>query len=72
MNNNTETHQSSINTVDARFYELIDRLQACMQKKYPERGTWDEDTYNDIAYQWMGKEYELEKRVKELEQKWGC
>ncbi len=70
MNYNTESHQLNSTTVNSRYYELIDRLQACMQKKYPERGIWDEDTYSDIAYQWMGKEYELEKRVKELEQKW--
>lgn len=71
MNNNTDTHQLNMTTVNSRYYELIDRLQACMQKKYPERGVWDEETYYDITFQWLGKESELEKRVKELEQKWG-
>jgi hypothetical protein len=71
MNSNTETQQTNTRVVKGSFYSLIDRLQICMQKKYPERGIWDEDTYYDIAFQWMGKEYELEKRVKELEKKWG-
>jgi len=57
--------------VSGNFYLLIDRLQACMHKKNPERGIWDNDTYYDIAFQWMGKNKELLERVLKLEKECG-
>ena len=57
--------------VSGSFYSLIDRLQACMRKKNPERGIWDNETYYDIAFQWMGKDKELLERVLKLEKECG-
>ncbi len=57
--------------VSGSFYSLIDRLQACMQKKNPERGIWSNDVYYDIAFQWMGKDKELLERVLKLEKECG-
>jgi hypothetical protein len=48
------------------FYKLIDRLQKHSEWKYPER-VWTNDTYYSIAFQWIGKEKELEERVIKLE-----
>ncbi len=49
------------------FYSLIDRLQKCSELKFPER-KWHNDTYYSIAFEWMGKNKELKKRVLKLEQ----
>lgn len=48
------------------FYGLIDRLQECSETKYPNR-TWSADTYYSIAFEWLGKDDELQKRVEKLE-----
>jgi len=48
------------------LYSLVNRLQKHSEWKYPNR-EWTVDTYYDIAFQWMGKEKELEKRVLKLE-----
>lgn len=52
--------------VSGSFYSLIDRLQKYSEWKYPER-KWTNDTYYGIAFQWVGKEKELEERVVKLE-----
>lgn len=52
--------------VSDNFYSLIDRLQKHSEWKYPER-TWTNDSYYAIAFQWKGKEKELEERVLKLE-----
>ena len=69
--NTEETTNSDLGAVSGSFYSLINRLQACMQKKNPERGIWDNDTYYDIAFQWMGKDKELLERVLKLENECG-
>ena len=56
-----------ISGVSGSFYSLIDRLQAHIEWKYPNR-KWNNDAYYGIAFQWMGKEKELEKRVLKLEE----
>ncbi len=48
------------------FYSLIDRLQKHSEWKYPNR-KWTGDTYYEVAFQWMGKEKELEERILKLE-----
>lgn len=48
------------------FYALIDRLQKHSEWKYPER-EWTNEIYYEIAFQWMGREAELEERVIKLE-----
>lgn len=48
------------------FYSLMDRLQKHSEWKYPER-KWTNDVYYGIAFQWMGKEQQLEQRVLMLE-----
>lgn len=56
-----------ISGVSDSFYSLIDRLQVHSEWKYPNR-KWNKDAYYGIAFQWMGKEKELEERVLELEE----
>ena len=56
-----------ISGVSGSFYSLIDRLQAHSEWKYPNR-KWNNDVYYGIAFQWMGKEKELEQRVLKLEE----
>lgn len=48
------------------FYSLIDRLQKHSEWKYSER-KWTNDFYHECAFQWKGKEKELEERVLKLE-----
>jgi hypothetical protein len=48
--------------VSGHLYGLIDRLQKCSEWKYPER-EWTNDFYYGCAFEWMGKEDELEQRV---------
>ena len=48
------------------FCELIDRLKAASEEKYPER-IWNIEFYNNMLFLWTGKEIELEKRVIKLE-----
>ena len=48
------------------FYDLIDRLQAVSTINHPER-PWSNDTYYTIAFQWIGKEDDLKRRVEMLE-----
>jgi hypothetical protein len=52
--------------VSSSFYFLIDRLQKHSEWKYPER-IWTNDFYYECAFQWKGKEKELEERVLKLE-----
>lgn len=52
--------------VSGSFYSLVDRLQKHSEWKYPER-KWTNDAYYGIAFQWKGKEKELEERVIKLE-----
>lgn len=64
---NEEVKQlSCLGAVSSSFYSLIDRLQRHSEWKYPER-MWTIDTYYGIAFQWIGKEKELEERVLKLE-----
>ena len=56
-----------ISGVSGSFYSLIDRLQAHNEWKYPNR-KWNNDVYYGIAFQWVGKEKELEQRVLKLEE----
>ena len=56
-----------ISGVSGSFYSLIDRLQVHSEWKYPSR-KWNNDVYYGIAFQWMGKEKELEERVLKLEE----
>jgi hypothetical protein len=49
-----EPANSDLDAVIGSFYSLINRLQACMYKKYPERGIWNTDTYYDIAFNVFG------------------
>jgi len=53
--------------VSNELYPLMDRLQACMMAKYPERGIWSNNAYYDIAFHWMGKETQLLEKVTQLE-----
>lgn len=55
-----------ISGVSGSFYSLIDRLQAHSEWKYPNR-KWNNDVYYGIAFQWVGKEKELEERLEILE-----
>lgn len=48
------------------FCDLIDRLKAASEEKYPER-IWNIEFYNNMLFLWTGKEIELEKRVIKLE-----
>lgn len=59
--------QIHIARVSGSFYSLIDRLQAHSEWKYPNR-KWNNDAYYGIAFQWMGKEKELEQKVLKLEE----
>ena len=55
-----------ISGVSGSFYSLIDRLQVHSEWKYPNR-KWTIDVYYGIAFQWMGKDKDLEERVLKLE-----
>ena len=55
-----------VDDITNSFYLLIDRLQKHSEWKYPER-KWDNAFYHYCAFQWKGKEKELEKRVLKLE-----
>jgi len=55
-----------VGAVSGSFYSLIDRLQKHSEWKYPER-KWNNDFYYECAFQWKGKEKELEERVLKLE-----
>ncbi len=55
-----------IDGVESSFYSLIDRLQKHSEWKYPER-KWNIEAYYGIAFEWIGKEKELEERVLKLE-----
>ncbi len=55
-----------INGASDSFYSLIDRLQKHSEWKYPDR-VWTNDVYYSIAFQWIGKEKELEERILKLE-----
>jgi hypothetical protein len=66
MNNKPQMPQSCQTDVSGSFYSLIDRLQKHSEWKYPER-KWTNDFYYECAFQWKGKEKELEERVLKLE-----
>ena len=66
MNNSKQNPQSCQTDVSGSFYSLIDRLQKHSDWKYPER-KWNKDFYYECAFQWKGKEKELEERVLKLE-----
>ena len=42
------------------FCDLIDRLKAASEEKYPDR-IWNIEFYNNMLFLWAGKEIELEK-----------
>jgi len=65
-NKETEIKQCTIPSVSGSFYSLIDRLQVHSEWKYPNR-KWNNDAYYGIAFEWMGKDKELEERVLILE-----
>lgn len=50
----------------AMLCDLIDRLKAATEEKYPDR-IWNIEFYNNMLFLWAGKEVELEKRVIKLE-----
>lgn len=62
----THAAKFGISGVSGSFYSLIDRLQVHSEWKYPNR-KWTNDAYYGIAFQWIGKEKELEERVLKLE-----
>ena len=64
--NEPQKPQLNIAAVSSSFYSLIDRLQKHSEWKYPER-IWTNDFYYECAFQWKGKEKELEERVLKLE-----
>ena len=66
MNNNNENSALNKPAVSSSFYSLIDRLQNHSEWKYPER-IWTNDFYYECAFQWKGKDKELEERVLKLE-----
>lgn len=72
MNNDNETSEEkhskvlNIDNVSSSFYSLIDRLQKHSEWKYPNR-KWTNDFYYECAFQWKGKEKELEERVLKFE-----
>lgn len=49
-----------------RLYQLIDRLQKYSEWKRPER-KWSNEFYYYCAFEWVGKESELEARLLRLE-----
>ena len=55
-----------IENTGINFMPLIDRLQKLCEWKFPNR-KWTIDTYYGIAFEWIGKEKELEERVLKLE-----
>jgi hypothetical protein len=63
---NEEKGNGVLADVSGSFYSLIDRLQKHSEWKYPER-KWNNDFYYECAFQWKGKEKELEERVLKLE-----
>ena len=65
-NKNTETKQCTTPSVSSSFYSLIDRLQVHSEWKYPNR-KWDNYAYYGIAFEWIGKDKDLEERVLKLE-----
>ena len=66
MNINKSNIDAKITGGSDNFYPLIDRLQKHSEWKYPDR-KWSIDIYYNIAWQWIGKEKELEERVLKLE-----
>jgi hypothetical protein len=70
MENNAQTPENpkydAKLPVSGSFYSLIDRLQKHSELKYPEC-KWNNDFYYECAFQWKGKEKELEERVFKLE-----
>lgn len=57
---------STSNTSDSNLYLLIDRLKKHSELKYPDR-LWNNNFYHECAFQWKGREIELEERVLKLE-----
>jgi len=51
---------------DSSFYSLMDRLQVCIEFKFPEL-KWSKAHYNRTAFNWVGSTKELEERVLKLE-----
>jgi hypothetical protein len=51
---------------NTELYSLIDRLQKCIESKYPNR-KWSIDFYYECAFQWKDKIVELADRVNRLE-----
>jgi hypothetical protein len=66
VSNEAENPALNKGVVSGSFYSLIDRLQKHSEWKYPER-KWTNDFYYECAFQWKGKEKELEERVLKLE-----
>ncbi len=61
------SHKSGTNK---DFYSLMDRLQASLEWKFPNR-IWTNDMYYSLAWEWFGKHNELIDRVLKLEQEIG-
>ena len=59
-------YKSIDSNVSGSFYSFIDRLRVVCEWKYPNR-IWNNDVYYGIAFQWLGKEKELEQKVLKLE-----
>jgi len=63
-----------LHIVNNRFIQLIDRLQARSEAKYPQR-VWSVGFRQSAEKLWAGREKDLEARVLELEKEWaenGC
>ena len=66
MKTDKKNWDSILSEYSDRFYSLIDRLKKHSEWKYPER-KWTFLFYYECAFQWKGKEKELEERVLKLE-----
>jgi len=64
--NTTHAKYFGIVGATASFYALIDRLQKHSEQKHP-HSKWSNDVYYGIAFQWLGKQAQLEQKVFELE-----
>jgi hypothetical protein len=54
--------------METQFQQLIKRLEAISLINHPTR-PWNEEFRVDVAFEWMGKEDELKKRIESLELK---
>ena len=58
---------SHISNISDSFYSLIDKLEEHAKLKNPKLKCWSLETYYDIAFNWIGKEEELKKKVESFD-----